>query len=103
MLSIPLENGTSAKGQTDFDQKEITEAVKSLVSKTDGAMIVGYFSAHQAQKGLSNMTDLDMVLPQPVTSGFENSTNSQPCTLWATQGLKQYLTGMQSACKIMIC
>ncbi len=52
VLSIPLETGSLSKGHTDFNQKEITDSVKSLVAATDGCMIVGHFTAVQAQKGI---------------------------------------------------
>lgn len=56
VLSIPLAStwksfGSNSSGHSVFDQKEITESVKSLVTETEGAMILGYFSAKQAQKG----------------------------------------------------
>jgi hypothetical protein len=52
VLSVPLESGSFMNGHGVLNQKEITDNVNSLIQKTDGAMIMGYFNPQQAQKGL---------------------------------------------------
>jgi len=113
VLSKPLESETHVNGNvSNLSQHEVTMSIKYLIDGTKGAMIIGCFSAQQAQKGiglfiknvsftfkqlrmhfilgLTGVEDLQMILPK--------NNNEQdivkPCSLWTTTRLKDFVTGM---------
>lgn len=47
-MEIQFANGYA---QDPSKQKDVTEYIKTLVDKTDGAIIMGFFNATRAQKG----------------------------------------------------
>lgn len=59
-MEIQLANGYA---QDPNKQKDVAEYINSLVDKTDGAMIMGCFSASRAQKGWEeNIADTNYTL-----------------------------------------
>jgi len=84
-MEVQFANGYA---QDPSKQKDVTEYIKSLVDKTDGAMIMGFFNASRAQKGLDNFADLTRLLPEEDT---ENNQN--PYSLWISPGLQEKFTG----------
>ncbi|CAL8135359.1 unnamed protein product [Orchesella dallaii] len=81
-MEVQFANGYA---QDPSKQKDVTEYIKALVDKTEGAMIMGFFNASRAQKGLDNIADLSRLLPQ------EDEEN--PYSLWISPRLQEKFAG----------
>ncbi|CAG7786444.1 unnamed protein product [Allacma fusca] len=91
VLSASIESSNSNANshvQSPSNHKDVMDAIKSLVKETDGALIMGHFNAHHAEKGLGNLEDLEKIYP-----GSSNDNEKPgPCSLWVTSELQDFLT-----------
>lgn len=85
-MEVQLANGYA---QDPSKQKDVAEYITSLVEKTDGAVIMGFFNALRAQKGLDKIVELSRLLPEEDVESTDN-----PYSVWITPSLNDKFPGI---------